>query len=104
MLTLCEHGALAPAAGRATSEPVIGLPGSLATLQAMVMELLPGEPLISRDNLASMTVPNVASGTLPGLEALGVRASSMSAIAPGYLSRGQGPARLDAFRARARRS
>jgi uncharacterized protein YbjT (DUF2867 family) len=79
---------------------VIGLPGGIAALQATLMELLPGEPLISRDNLASMTVPNVASGTLPGLEALGVRASAMSAIAPGYLSRGQG---LDAFRARARR-
>lgn len=83
--------------------PVIGLPGGVATLQATLMELLPGEPLISRDNLASMTVPNVASGTLPGLAALGIRAAAMSAIAPGYLSRGRGPARLDAFRARARR-
>ena len=82
---------------------VIGLPGGIAALQATLMELLPGEPLISRDNLASMTVPNVASGTLPGLDALGIRATAMSAIAPGYLSRGQGPARLDAFRARARR-
>lgn len=83
--------------------PVIGLPGGIATLQAMLMELLPGEPLISRDNLASMTVPNVASGTLPGLEALGIRASALSAIAPGYLAAGQGVARLDAWRARARR-
>lgn len=82
---------------------VIGLPGGIATLQATLMELLPGEPLISRDNLASMTVPNVASGSLPGLDALGIRPAAMSAIAPGYLSRGQGPARLDAFRARARR-
>ncbi|TXC66806.1 complex I NDUFA9 subunit family protein [Piscinibacter aquaticus] len=84
--------------------PVIGLPGGVAALQATLMELMPGEPLISRDNLASMTVPNVASGTLPGLDALGIRATAMSAIAPGYLSRGQGPARLDSFRARARRS
>ncbi len=82
---------------------VIGLPGGIAALQATLMELLPGEPLISRDNLASMTVPNVAGGTLPGLDALGIRPAAMSAIAPGYLSRGQGPARLDAFRARARR-
>lgn len=83
--------------------PVIRLPGGLATLQAMLMELLPGEPLISRDNLASMTVPNVATGTLPGLEALGIRASALSAVAPRYLASGQGPARLDAWRARARR-
>lgn len=58
---------------------------------------------MSRDNLASMTVPNVASGTLPGLDALGIRASALSAIAPGYLATGQGVARLDAWRARARR-
>lgn len=102
VLTLRE---LVRSAGRwaGHERPVIGLPGGLATLQAMVMEQLPGEPLISRDNLASMTVPNVASGTLPGLDALGIRASALSAVAPQYLARGQGPARLDAWRARARR-
>ena len=102
MLTLRE---LVRCAGRwaGHERPVIGLPGGLATLQAMVMELLPGEPLISRDNLASMTVPNVATGTLPGLDALGIRASALSAVAPSYLAGGQGLARLDAWRARARR-
>ncbi len=85
------------------SRAVIGLPGTLATLQAVAMELLPGEPLMSRDNLASMRVPNVASGTLPGLAALGIQPAAMAAIAPGYLAPGQGPARLDAWRARARR-
>lgn len=93
------------AAGRwaGHARAVIGLPPALATLQALVMEALPGEPLISRDNLASMQVPSVASGALPGLEALGIRPAAMSAIAPGYLARGQGPARLDAWRARAQR-
>lgn len=93
-------------AGRWAGHPraVIGLPGTLATLQAVAMELLPGEPLMSRDNLASMRVPNVASGTLPGLAALGIQPAAMAAIAPGYLAPGQGPARLDAWRARARRS
>jgi uncharacterized protein YbjT (DUF2867 family) len=102
VLTLRE---LVRSAGRwaGHERPVIGLPGGLATLQAMMMELLPGEPLISRDNLASMTVPNVATGTLPGLDALGIRASALSAVAPQYLAGGQGPARLDAWRARARR-
>jgi uncharacterized protein YbjT (DUF2867 family) len=102
VLTLRE---LVRSAGRwaGHERPVIGLPGGLATLQAMLMELLPGEPLISRDNLASMRVPNVATGTLPGLDALGIRASALSAVAPQYLASGQGPARLDAWRARARR-
>jgi len=86
------------------ARPVFALPGALATLQALALELLPGEPLLSRDNLASMRVPSVASGRLPGLEALGIRPAAMAAIAPGYLARGQGPARLDAWRARARRT
>ena len=51
---------------------VLPLPEALGRLQALAMELLPGAPLMSRDNLLSMRVPNVASGQLPGLEALGI--------------------------------
>ena len=50
---------------------VIPLPQSLAYLQAWLMEMLPGPPLMSRDNVASMQVDNVASGNWPGLAALG---------------------------------
>ena len=63
------------------------------------MEWLPGEPLMSRDNLDSMRVPNVASGTRPGLSRLGIRPAAVEAIAPLYLSAAQGAARLDAWRA-----
>ena len=52
---------------------VIPLPGALAYVQAWVMEHLPGPTLMSRDNLASMQVDNVASGSCPGLSALGVK-------------------------------
>ena len=65
--------------------PVIGLPDALARLQARLMELAPGEPLMSRDNLDSMKADNIASGKLPGLEALGIKVSALSAIAPTYL-------------------
>jgi NADH dehydrogenase len=58
---------------------------ALGRLQALLMELAPGEPLMSRDNLAAMSVDNVASGTLPGLEALGIRPASVHSIAPTYL-------------------
>jgi uncharacterized protein YbjT (DUF2867 family) len=75
--------------------PIFALPAALANAQAWVMEHLPGEPLMSRDNLASMCVPNVASGTLPGLAELGITAASITTIAPTYL----GAARtLDAYR------
>ena len=67
--------------------PVIALPDALGRLQALAMELVPGEPLMSRDNLDSMRVDNVASGTLPGLSALGIEAHALESVAPGYLRR-----------------
>jgi NADH dehydrogenase len=79
--------------------PVIGLPGWLGRLQAALMEMLPGEPLMSRDNLDSMRVASVATGSRPGLARLGIRPASVEAIAPLYLGRGQGLARLDHWRA-----
>ena len=77
---------------------VIPLPAVLGRLQAMLMEWLPGEPLMSRDNLDSMQVPNVASGSHPGLDALGIRASALESVMPEWLGRGGGPARLNAWR------
>lgn len=65
--------------------PVIGLPDVLARLQAWVMALAPGEPLMSRDNLDSMKIDNVASDRLPGLGALGIVPSALGAVAPFYL-------------------
>ncbi|MCY7370646.1 MAG: complex I NDUFA9 subunit family protein [Polaromonas sp.] len=65
--------------------PVFGLPDALGRLQARLMELAPGEPMMSRDNLDAMKTDNVASGTLPGLEALGINPSALAAIAPSYL-------------------
>ena len=89
------------AAGRWSGHPrpVFGLPDALARAQALLMEWLPGEPLMSRDNIDSMRVPNVASGALPGLAALGIAASSLESVAPAYLAPGQGIARLDRWRA-----
>lgn len=83
--------------------PVLALPGPLARLQAGLMGLLPGEPLMSGDNLDSMKVPNVATGTLPGLAALGITPAPLEQVAPSYLGRRDGIARLDPLRARARR-
>jgi NADH dehydrogenase len=65
--------------------PVFALPNALARIQARLMELMPGEPLLSRDNLDSLTVPNVATGHHPDLQALGITPASLTAIAPGYL-------------------
>lgn len=75
-------------AGKASGHPrpVIPLPDAIGRLQAGMMEHLPGATLMSRDNLDSMRTPNVASGRLPGLESLGIRASALEDVAPGYLA------------------
>ena len=65
--------------------PVIALPNWLARLQATLMEMLPGEPVMSRDNLDSMKLDNVATGALPGLDTLGIQATALPAIASAYL-------------------
>lgn len=57
--------------------PVIALPDALAWLQALVLEHLPGPTLMSRDNLRSLQVDSVATGALPGLEALGITPASI---------------------------
>lgn len=81
----------------------VALPGALGRLQAMAMEMLPGTPMMSRDNIDSMKVPNVATGRLPGLQALGIEPAALEAVAPGYLGANAGRARLEALRALARR-
>jgi uncharacterized protein YbjT (DUF2867 family) len=94
-------GELVRLAGRLCGHerPVVALPEALGQLQAAAMELMPGVPLMSRDNILSMRVPNVASGQVPGLDALGIRPASLLAVAPTYLSPGQGVARLNRWRA-----
>lgn len=83
--------------------PVLTLPAALGRLQALALELLPGPTLMSRDNLDSMKLPNVASGQRPGLAALGIAPTALEAVAPGYLGQRQGRARLEKLRAAARR-
>ena len=83
--------------------PVLALPALIGRLQALFMEMLPGTPLMSRDNIDSMRVANVASGKLPGLERLGIEPAPLEAIAPRYLGHVSGEKRLEAWRARARR-
>ncbi|MDO8318771.1 complex I NDUFA9 subunit family protein [Rhodoferax sp.] len=66
---------------------VIPLPAWAGRLQATVMGLAPGEPMMSLDNLDSMKVDNVATGKQPGLDSLGIKASALRPIAKQYLGR-----------------
>ncbi len=78
---------------------VVKIPDGLGRMQAWVMEHLPGEPLLSRDNLLSLQVPNVAGGELPGLASLDIPATDIHSVMPGVLAARSGPSRLDILRA-----
>jgi NADH dehydrogenase len=99
--TLAE---LAGLAGRyaGCERRIIALPAGLARLQARLFELLPGEPILTRDNLDSMTVDNVLDPAAPGLTAasLGIKLTPLEVVAPHYLARGEP---LDRLRTRAGR-
>jgi uncharacterized protein YbjT (DUF2867 family) len=62
---------------------VLALPMSIGRLQACFFECLPGQPLMSRDNLASLTVDNVS--VEPMNPRLGIVPTALESIAPTYL-------------------
>lgn len=62
---------------------VIGLPDAIARAQAFMLEHLPGPTLMSRDNLDSMKVDNVASGHYPLPSSW--KPTPLEAVAPDYL-------------------
>ena len=83
--------------------PVVALSDGMARLQARFMELLPGEPLLSRDNLDSLKRDNVASiqPFTPAAE-LGVGQTPLEAET--FYLQGMHPrTRFGGFRTRARR-
>lgn len=65
---------------------VINLPFSLGRLQAAFFECLPGDPLMSRDNLDSLKVDNVSAQPMDPV--LRINPTPLESIAPGYLRRG----------------
>ena len=72
-------------AGRWSGHPrfVLPLPATIAYLQALMMEFLPGPTLMSRDNLASMQTDNVANKNSQGLSLLGIQhPQSLQAVFP----------------------
>ncbi|MEN9397128.1 MAG: hypothetical protein RLZ81_1658 [Pseudomonadota bacterium] len=107
VLTLRQLVQLAAQAGgvnHGRARAVLALPPALARLQAWLMEWAPGEPLMSRDNLDSMKVDNVANDPLPSLPDLGLAPASVFAVAPTYLGRSHHHATLQRLRRSAGRS
>ena len=76
--------------------PVVALGPSLARLQALALEMLPGK-LMSRDNLASMERDSVCDCPFPAV--FGVTPTALEAVAPTYLSPAAAKSRYDDYRA-----
>jgi uncharacterized protein YbjT (DUF2867 family) len=75
---------------------VLPMPDALAQLQAAVLEHLPG-PLLTRDNLRSLSVPNTCGGPFPAR--YGFAPASLEAIVPAYLTAAHNRGRYARYRA-----
>ncbi len=73
---------------------IVGLGSALSTMQATVFEFLPGK-IMTRDNLASMQVPNTSDEPFPSIFG---RAARMEETVCGYLRSGCGRAQYQHFR------
>lgn len=81
---------------------VIGLGPFLSSVQANVLEYVPGKPF-SRDNLRSMEEDSVCAGA-NGIEQLGVTPTPIRTVVPGYLGGNNQRRRYYGFRITARRN
>jgi uncharacterized protein YbjT (DUF2867 family) len=77
--------------------PIVGLGPTLSSLQARLLELLPVK-LMTRDNLASMSVDNVCRGSFPA--EFGIEPAAVEAIVPEYLAPEAIRSRFDPYRAK----
>ena len=74
---------------------VVALPAALGEMQAFALEHLPGT-LMTRDNLRSMSVPNVCSGKRPPV--CDFEPTAVEAVLPQYLGAASSQARYARYR------
>jgi NADH dehydrogenase len=79
------------------TRPIIPLGPQLATLQAVVLEHLPGS-LMSRDNLASMAKDSVCGCAFPAV--FGITPQPLESVVPTYLGSAALRSPFDAYRVR----
>ncbi len=66
--------------------PLLEIPPAVARFQASLAQRLPGKPF-TLDQLTMLSRDNVAGEGVPGLASLGIVATPIDAIVPGYLDR-----------------
>ena len=64
----------------------MSIPFGVASVQAWFAEWLP-TPLLTRDQVRLLRYDNVLCGAWPGMEVLGVKATPVDEVVPGYLQR-----------------
>jgi len=69
---------------------LVPLPVAVAMLEAAFLEKLPS-PIVTRDQIRQLAVDNVVGPGAAGLDALGVRPTSLEVILPTYLERYRKP-------------
>jgi len=69
------------------SRCLLPLPFPLATLNAAFLQLIPPRPLLTPDQVTSLKTDSVVSENATGLAALGIEATAMGQIVPGYMER-----------------
>lgn len=79
------------------TRPIVGLGGKLATMQATVLEHLPGS-LMSRDNLASMARDSICGCAFPPI--FGIVPQPLESVVPTYLGGEALKSRYDGYRVR----
>ena len=67
---------------------VIPLPKFIGLIQAFILEKMPGPTLMSRDNIASMSVPSIATKNKELVFKL-EQPTSIHKVAPKFLSKGK---------------
>lgn len=84
VMTMRELNAwISEATGR--NRPMADIPDAIGGAMATALGWLPGAP-ITRDQWLMMQEDNVASGTLPGFEAFGIRPAPLAAVAENWLA------------------
>ena len=63
---------------------IVGLPTSLAKVQARMMDFVPGKPF-STDNFRSLSVHSLCDPQAPGLRALGINPTAVESVVGSYL-------------------
>ena len=70
-----------------TDRAYISLPFWLAKIQGFFLSLLPGEPMLTVDQVKSLQSDNVESGKSPSLQDMGIIPTAMGLVVPRYLER-----------------